>query len=279
MIAAARRAARRARFALGTGRCTDQPVRFALREQRGPAVARAYRLRGSGLRACVRHRSGDAGVLREVFLRGDYEPPPEAAAALAAAGRPPRVVDLGGNIGLFALFAFGRFPGMEAVSFEPDPANAATLRRAIALNGLGDRWRLVEAAAATADGALEFDAGHGPLSQAAPGGGPGTIRVAARDVFAELGGVDLLKIDVEGGEWAILADPRFPNVPARALTMEYHAAFCPSADPGGLAASLLEGAGYRVRVVHEWDRDGADPRRTLRSAAGRLWAWRDAGAG
>ena len=42
---------------------------------------------------------------------------------------------------------------------------------------------------------------------------------------------DLVKIDIEGGEWPILTDPRFAQLPTPALVIEYHPAGCPGPDP------------------------------------------------
>ena len=48
------------------------------------------------------------------------------------------------------------------------------------------------------------------------------------DVFATLEGhVALLKIDIEGAEWAILEDPRLAALDAEAIVLEWHAMGCP----------------------------------------------------
>ena len=88
--------------------------------------------------------------------------------------------------------------------------------------------------------------------------------VPAVDVFPYLDDVDLLKIDIEGAEWPLLADSRFATVPASAIALEYHPHNCPEADAGSLARRLLEQAGYRtVETGFE-----------LPPGHGMLWAWR-----
>ena len=42
------------------------------------------------------------------------------------------------------------------------------------------------------------------------------------DVFPYLAAADLVKIDIEGSEWEILADARFAGIAARVLVLEYH---------------------------------------------------------
>jgi FkbM family methyltransferase len=240
---------------------------FALREVARVSGARSYRLRGGGdLRAVIRHGTGDVVTLGEVFHERDYEPPPDVAAAL---GRVHTILDLGANIGLFGLFAARRWPDAEILAYEPDPANADVHERAIALNGLGQRWRLVRAAAGARDGRVSFVSGGVALSRLADAdaiplaAGERTIEVDLRDVLAQVADADLLKLDTEGGEWAILTDPRFRAAPPRALALEYHPALCPGPDPRAAAVAALEQAGMTVRVIkHRAD------------GYGMLWAWR-----
>jgi FkbM family methyltransferase len=219
-----------------------------------------YRLRENGLRVAIRHGSGDVVTLGEVFHEHDYRPPPELERHLT---RVSRIVDLGANVGLFGAFAAARWPQAEILAFEPDPENAAVHARTIALNGLQARWTLVRAAAGSSSGSAAFVAGEVALSRLADDGDAHSIEVPLRDVLGQLAEADLVKMDIEGGEWAILRDPRFRASPPRALVLEYHPRFCPDGDPRPAAESALAGAGLRVRPV--WHRDDGH---------GMLWAWR-----
>lgn len=244
-------------------------IRFACRQRRAEPGAFAYRLRRSGQRIFIRHDSDDPHVLAECFGRlAQYDPPPRAAALLKH--EPPRVVvDLGANIGLFGLLACQRWPGCEIVGFEPDPANAELAERCIEANGLAASWRLERAFAATAPGTVSFAAGHSSRSRAAGAGDAEAIEVESVDAFAELERAELIKIDIEGGEWPLLADPRLASLPARVIVLEYHGAGCPGDDPRAEAVAALEGAGYEVATTHERD-PGADGR----EGQGVAWAWR-----
>jgi hypothetical protein len=73
-----------------------------------------------------------------------------------------------------------------------------------------------------------------------------TIQVPATDVLPLLGGFDLVKLDVEGGEWDILHDPRFPEAAPPAIALEYHARASRTGVPGAEARAVLEAVGYRV---------------------------------
>ena len=68
----------------------------------------------------------------------------------------------------------------------------------------------------------------------------------AVDVFEHTNGVDLLKIDVEGAEWPLLADPRFGDVSADVVVLEYHSDGCPHSDPAAAAEAALIAAGYEI---------------------------------
>ena len=234
-------------------------LRFVANELRRKPVTAVYRLRGSGVTIALRHHTGDVLVLDEIFSQLEYEPPPEARPALSAL-RAPRVVDLGANIGLFGAWVLGSHPDARIVAVEADPANAAVHRRTIEANELGDRWQLVEGFASTRAGVIRFAGGKHATSQA--GGGEESIDVPTVDVFPELAEADVVKIDIEGAEWDLLADPRFSALRPRVLVLEYHEAGCPGSDPAQAAEEALRCTG--LEVVH----GGSKPQ----FGAGILWA-------
>jgi FkbM family methyltransferase len=239
-------------------------VRFALREMLRVSVTRSYRLRAGDLRVTVRHRTADVVTLGEVFHDNAYVPDAEIAAAL---GHPDVIVDLGANIGLFGAFAAVRWPSAQITAFEPDPDNLSVHARTIAANGLAVRWRLVPAAAGATDGEARFASGLASLSRlagaAAADAGEDLITVPVRDVLPLLADADLLKMDIEGGEWAILGDSRFRAHPPRVVVLEYHPHLCPGPDPRAAAETLLAAAGLTVREIKVVD-----------GGYGMLWAWR-----
>jgi len=251
------------------GLSVRESLRFALREVAADGRVASYRLRSSGLRCSLRHDGHDAWVLHEVFGKRAYAPPPRLAGLLGA-GESPRVVDVGAHLGLFGLYVLGSCPTARITSFEPDPDNAALLERTVAANGLRPRWEIVRAAASVASGRVGFAAGLGERSHLAAAGDRDATTVDAIDLFGCLDDVDLLKIDIEGGEWAILADARFLAIPARAIVVEYHSHLCPEADPERAATTRLAEAGYTVISA-------ADA--SLTRDVGVLWAFRAAPTG
>ena len=221
-----------------------------------------YRVRENGFDVAIRHGAAAVWVLAEIFNRHCYEPRTEAAKVL---GEPRTILDLGANIGLFGLFAAGRWPQAEVVGFEPDRANAALHELTIGVNDLSHRWQLVEAAASTRDGRTAFVGGHNAVSHMVDETPPGelAVEVATVDVLPRIAEADLVKMDIEGGEWAILADPRFREAPPTAMVLEFHPDRCPAAEPREAAERAFGEAEMQVEVAEDRG-DGH----------GVVWAWR-----
>jgi FkbM family methyltransferase len=234
---------------------------FAAHELLHRPGLRFYKLRENDRRVAIRHAAGAPVIVAEVFKKHDYEPRPELEDAL---GPPGLVLDLGGNIGLFGLYAAARWPNAQIMAFEPDPESAAIQKMTIDANGWAERWQLVEAAASNRDGKTSFVAGLNAVSHVADATTTETtIDVSMIDVLPRIAEADLLKMDIEGGEWEILGDPRFREAPPRAVVMEYHPEGCPTSSPRLEAEHALTAAGLQVRPSIERD-DGH----------GMLWAWR-----
>ncbi len=236
------------------------PVRFAVLEFLGRDGRGAlHRLRGSALQVALRHRSRDVDILDELWCRQPaYEPPAEVAALLADG---MSVLDLGANVGLFGVFVLDRFPAARLTSVEPDPFNLPVLERCIAANAAGD-WTLLRACASTHEHEVWFAAGRYADSRIVDGPSGGAISVAAVDTFALIEGSDFVKIDIEGGEWAILDDPRFAAVTPSVFVLEWHQEGCPHDDACAAAVDAMRAAGYQVRA------EGAG------CSHGMVWAWR-----
>ena len=272
----AQRAARRLRPA----------VRFLLREARAGTVGR-YRIRGTDLAVHLRHASRDIEIFNEIFAPGrmSYEPPAAVTAVLDSLG-PLRIADLGGNIGLFGLYALHHWPVAKLWSFEPDPANAALLSATIAANEATRQWELEPVAVSNAYATATFETGLLSESRLAANGhvrgedagkdararGAASIDVKVLDLFAQPP-ADLLKIDIEGAEWAILGDTRLVEHPAHAIVLEWHRRMCPGPKPRHAARALLEVGGYEAIEVDGGETPG-DSRDDDSAMNGVMWGLR-----
>jgi len=242
--------------------------RFLLLQMLGGAISQ-YELRRSGLKFHIRHRTGDVAILNKVFGRNGgrdtYTPPPEVVAAIGST-RAPKILDVGANIGLFGVFALERWPNAQITAFEPDEDNRRVLCRTVAANALGDRWTVVDKAVSNAVGELSFVPGLRAEAHIAAEEETGTITVPTVDLFEQQGdGVDLIKLDIEGGEWTILADPRLSALKTSVIRLEWHTMLCPATDARAEAIRLLRAGGF-TRIL---DADYEQPRN------GVLWALRE----
>jgi FkbM family methyltransferase len=197
----------------------------------------------------LRHGSGDVAILNKIFARdpahSSYEPPAEVGAMLDATPS-PRLLDVGANIGLFGVYAKGRWPAARITSFEPDPDNFRVLDLTVEANQREGSWDDRPVAVSNADGELRFAPGDGAKSHlTAAGSAEQAITVPAVDFFDQLGdGVDLVKMDIEGGEWQILSDPRLATAPIKVIRLEWHTLLCPEPDARAAAIRLFEAAGF-----------------------------------
>lgn len=231
-----------------------------------PANPRCYALRGSEIRVLLRHGSRDVVTFDEVFCSAAYEPPPVVVSALRDLGRPPRVLDLGANVGLFSAFVLERWPGATITALEPDPDNLSLLKACANLNRSHGDLQVVDAAAAASAGTMRFVAGLNAESHRAhPDEDVASVVVRAVDAYEHIANVDLVKIDIEGGEWELLADPRLATAfgAFQALVLEHHGRHCPTDNPRATATQLLAAAGFDVQ-----------PQGAMVGGVGLLWSVR-----
>jgi FkbM family methyltransferase len=241
----------------------EDPIRFNAAELFGPrGRAQVHHIRDG--RVVIRHRTRDTDVFDEIFVGAlAYDPPPALAARLHE--RPPkRVLDLGANVGLFGVYALGRWPGATITSVEPDPRNLPLLARCVAVNAAAERWTVIAACAASRPGVVAFSGGRFADSAVALDGEPVTDQVVALDAFELLRETDFAKIDIEGGEWELLLDPRFEAAAPPVLVMEWHQRGCPTDDAHATVLDVLRRAGYEVE----------GEKRPEGFHYGTIWAWK-----
>lgn len=224
-----------------------EPVRL-LRDHLFSGSAASYTSKRTGYRVSLRPRA-DIQVARELLSKDVYAPPPDIEQRLS--GRDLVILDLGANIGLYALSEVARHgSSCRVIAVEPDPGNVEILRQNVAHNGLESQITIVEAAVSTEVGTAVFVSGDGERSHVARGAsdGAGAIEVPTRDAFPLMEGADVVKIDIEGSEWKLLRDTRLRDVPAIGIALEWHDHSSGTDDPRSLARQLLGGAGFEVVV-------------------------------
>lgn len=166
-----------------------------------------------------------------------------------AATDTPVIVDCGANIGVSVLHYKRLYPGARIVAFEPDPKFLPVLKSNLARNGAGDVV-VVEAAAWTGNGVVPFlcEGADGSRVVSASEACPGAIPVRSEDLSAYLGDpVDLVKMDIEGGEFEVIPHLGGKLRQVRNLIVECH---LDNGDIGRFSRLLgvLASAGFRVAL-------------------------------
>jgi len=124
----------------------------------------------------------------------------------ATTGR-PLILDCGANIGISVLNYKRRHPNARIIAFEPDPQIAPVLRRNLERNGAADT-EVVESAAWISDGEVRWFSEGADGSRVVADGvdAPNVSSVHTVDLRRYLEQpIDLLKIDVEGSEYDLVA--------------------------------------------------------------------------
>ena len=146
--------------------------------------------------------------------------------AFTSATPEPYILDCGANIGLASLFFRQLYPGARITAFEADPAIMEMLEANLDANG-ASTVETRHAALWTSTGTLTFDCEGSDSGRISALAGATSGRAAIvpslrlRDVISERP-VDLLKLDIEGAEDAVLADCEPVLHRVKAIVMDLH---------------------------------------------------------
>lgn len=152
----------------------------------------------TGVASITLYSHHDLLTVNEIFCRQDYY----------ADDRTRVVVDLGSNIGISALYFMTRNDESRCYLFEPDPRNIEKLK--LNLSGYEARYVLRQEAVSDIGGSFRFG-----IESTGRYGGIGLetgenievnclpINDVLREIVAEEGTIDILKIDTEGVELRI----------------------------------------------------------------------------
>ena len=180
---------RRSMIRYGTDQALYRALAFA------PASDRLRTIRVGDATVTYRLQRGDIQAVREVWVEECYRPPVEIPL--------DTVVDLGMNIGLTSLW-YGLHGASKLICVEPVPENLRLGRRNLGQNGVTAKF--VRAAIGPEDGTTRFRrdpmySTHGHVDER------GELEVpvlSMATLLADIERVDLLKIDIEGGEIPLL---------------------------------------------------------------------------
>jgi FkbM family methyltransferase len=218
---------------------------------RAPDRERVVRLRND-IKMTYRLNRGDIWAVRQMWV--------DEVCRLPIAMQPEVIVDLGANIGIASLWLAKRYGCSRVIAVEPLAANARLARRNLEENGISAE--VLEAAVGPEDGEATFleaadgSSANGRLiadttqSTAEAGNRKAyTVQMVSMETLLqrlpEETSADLVKMDIEGGEQALLCGDLTWLQRVRALIVEFHPRLV---DCEGLA-EIVRDAGFRQMAM------------------------------
>lgn len=212
----------------------------------GDILELALPIQGRETQLRLRLSDSDVRVVRELILHDEYRAMREIAPE-----NPRRIVDAGANVGISALLLRRTFPGAAIVCIEPDAANAARIQLHLRENGVED-VQVFQAALWPVDDLVDLSTpAQDSQSWAiqAKASRDGRVRaISVLTLMKELGWdrIDLLKMDIEGGEFPLFAHPSAKDWLSRVQSIvgEYH----PDLGDEQELLRSIELAGFKVEI-------------------------------
>jgi hypothetical protein len=175
----------------------------------------------------LRTSGASLGVVREIFGQHCYATPAELRDAR-------HILDLGGNAGVFTLYALSCAPAAQVHTVEAQPAFIPVITANVAANGFAARSSVENALVGGAwnEWAQGLRAAHPQIGDFNP----------AR-YFSTVGECDFLKCDVEGAEFAFFSGDLAWLRQVRQIALEYHGDWAAGTRLGDAIAAV----GFEVR--------------------------------
>ncbi len=177
-----------------------------------------------GLNLTVRQNIWDVNIIREILFDKPY------TRHLSLPSN-PLVVDIGGYIGDFSLYAVKYLNARQVIVYEPTAENFVLLTQNVQSNGYADRITAVNAAVGSSDEMTlnvqvqENNEIHASAHWYKDAEKRATRSVTLPDVFEihRIDSIDLLKVDCEGAEYQVFSatpDDVFTRI--RNIAFEFH---------------------------------------------------------
>jgi FkbM family methyltransferase len=164
----------------------------------------------------------DWWAVHEVLLKKEYD----IANVCLSNSVAPVVLDLGANIGSFSLYVFSVFPAARVYAYEASAQTMQLLTETRRLNSTLN-WTIENAAAWREDGSVSFETtALSPSGHVSVNGSECVRAVSLETILLQTGNVDLMKVDIEGAEEALLAGKESGLLAIKNLIVELHPQKC-----------------------------------------------------
>jgi len=201
---------------------------------------------GGGVSLTYRLNSGDLQSIREIWLDEAYRLPFQQQREV--------LVDLGANIGLTSLWLAKKYGFSTILAVEPVSSNAALARMNLSDNGV--KAEVIEAAVGPSDGTVLFqESNSSNFGHVSSTGRP--VRSLSMDTLLGMlpgGRIDVMKMDIEGGEEALLRGDMTWASHVGAIIAEFHPTIIDY--PG--AIQILRDSGFRYIPANSAHKDSMD---------------------
>lgn len=178
---------------------------------------------------------------KDIFLNRIYD--------FTSSKQKPRIVDGGGHIGLFTLFARQKYPDAQITVFEPDEESLQLLKYNLDANGASD-VTVVKAGLYSHEGKLPFGSDHSDGSSLFLEEKNTRINVVCLSHYIDAE-IDFLKLNVEGAELDVLTEIESKLPLVKEMVMEYHG-FPEIGQNLHTLLTILSHAGFRY-LIHDFD--------------------------
>jgi FkbM family methyltransferase len=178
---------------------------FELRRRVRPSRDAVKTLKFRGLRLCLDWRSSEHVLLREILIRGEYWPEPGFRPSGGQS-----VVDVGANAGIYCVYAATQVGRQgRVIAIEPNPVVVGRLEKNVVTNAVDGICTVIPAAISNRSGVGSLIVGANSAISHLAGPGQSGVMVPVRTLDEVVDGfnlasIDLMKIDVEGAELAVL---------------------------------------------------------------------------
>ena len=179
----------------------------------------------------VREQLPDLNVSDEIIIREQFEE--DVYEIDGIFGDNENVLDLGGNIGAFDIYAISK-GAKKVFTFEPEPENMELLKKNIALNNLGDKIHTYELGVSDKEGEQYLYIWQGGSAVVGMGKSKELPMIKVKlvtfqqmvDMIEKDFGVtqfDCLKVDIEGSEYGIFDNVKKETMQKfKNLRFEFH---------------------------------------------------------
>jgi FkbM family methyltransferase len=160
----------------------------------------------------------DLLVLREIWCENVYE------VHASDINQSKVVIDIGAHIGTFSIYASQFDPAIQVHAYEPEPSNYKVLEKNIEENGLTERIHLDRRGLWSEETTKRISSASGGstvMDELPDGEGENASLITLDYILNDMETVDVLKIDIEGAENAVLLAASHKNLgKCRYITVE-----------------------------------------------------------